>query len=358
MTDSRATPPTGLDPRQEEVLKAILAAHLESGEPVGSGTVSGRLDDRASSATVRHVMSRLELDGWLVQPHRSAGRVPTEAAWRLYVDHWLERPALDGRDATAIVRSLRARGSFDRTLASAGRLLSQFTSQVGLVLAPEMNRWEIRRLEFVRLNDRIAEAILVSRAGAVEHRRVELDAGWNQDALDRCGKYLTDRYGGMTLPQMRVALRFDLDAERAVADEAHRRTLELARDTVRPALDGAADVIVQGASNLVEAPEFADPVEIRGVLRTFEEKRRLLELLSQLVDVDGPTARIGEESGIEGLERCSIVTSSYGSAGRLLGSVGIVGPIRMEYGRAFALVEHLGRSLSQWVDGAVEELPE
>lgn len=348
----------GLDPRSEEVLKAILAAHLESGEPVGSGTVASRLERAPSTATIRSVMAALEREGWLTQPHRSAGRVPTEAAWRLYVDHWLETPVLGSRDATEIARALRHRGSFDRTLESAGRLLSRFTQQVGLVVAPEMDRWEIRHLEFVRLNDRLAEAILVSRAGAVEHRRVELEPVWTQDALDRCGRYLTDRYSGMTLSRMRAALRLDLEAERAIADEAHRRTLELARDTVRPALADGPDVIVQGASYLVEAPEFSDPGEIRGVLRTFEEKRRLLELLSQLVDEAGPTARIGGESGVEGLERCSIVTSSYGTGDRVLGSVGIVGPIRMEYGRAFALVEHLGRTLSQWVDGSVEEPPE
>ena len=180
---------------------------------------------------------------------------------------------------------------------------------------------------------------------------------WEQEDLDRCGRYLTERYQGMTLLNMRAALRRDLRDERAEKDRLFRRRLELGRQILRETADeGNTAVIVEGASNLMDAPEFADPGEMRDVLRSLEERQRLVDLLSQLMVEGGTTARIGGECGIAGLERCSIVTSTYGAGDRVLGTVGIVGPMRMQYAQAFALVGHLGETLSRLVEQGPEDV--
>ena len=350
------TMPDRLDVRQQEILRVILEGYLEDGEPVGSETVAARLGSPLSPATVRAAMGSLASEGLLAKPHRSAGRVPTERAYRIYIDHWIDRPTLETSEKIQIESSLRGAPTLERTLADVGRLLSRRTNQVGLVLAPDLTRWEIRHVEFVRLSGRMVEAILLSAAGAVEHRRMSVGESWEQEDLDRCGRYLTERYQGMTLPSMRAALRRDLRDERAEKDRLFRRRLELGRQTLRETADeGSTAVIVEGASNLMDAPEFADPGELRDVLRSLEERQRLVDLLSQLMDEGGTAARIGGECGIAGLGRCSIVTSTYGAGDRVLGTVGIVGPMRMHYAHAFALVEHLGVTLSRWVEQGPED---
>ena len=176
--------PEGLDVRHQEILRIILEGYLEDGEPVGSETVAARLRLPLSPASVRAVMGSLASEGLLAKPHRSAGRVPTERAYRIYIDHWIDPSTLETSEKIQIESSLRGAPSLERTLADVGRLLSRRTHQVGLVLAPDLTRWEIRHIEFVRLSGRMVEAILISAAGAVEHRRMSIEESWEQEDLD------------------------------------------------------------------------------------------------------------------------------------------------------------------------------
>jgi heat-inducible transcriptional repressor len=339
------TPGDPLGPRQEEVLKSVIRGHIVTGAPVGSRTVS-RIGLDLSPATIRTIMAELEERGLLKQPHTSAGRVPTDRAYRLYVDRWMGRSRMNAIQAQAIDEALRrSRGEIPELLEEASRQLSRFSNQVGLVLAPELTRIVVEQLEFVRLGPRRVVAILVGRSGVVHNRILDIEEPLGQEELDRIGRTLSERYAGWTLPAMRDELLRLVSEERATYSALAAKTAELGRRAVE--LSRAdSEVFIEGTSNLLSSPEFADLERMRAVFRTLERKNRLVDLLGRLLDSDGVQVIIGRENPDADLSECSVVASPYTSGGRVMGTVGIVGPTRMQYARAVALVEYLGQLLS------------
>jgi heat-inducible transcriptional repressor len=297
-------------------------------------------------------MAELEERGLLQQPHTSAGRVPTDRAYRLYVDQMLRKTRVSASQAQAIDAALAgSRGEIPDLLAEVSRQLSQFSNQVGLVLAPNLQRVLIDRIEFVRIDPRRVVAILVARSGVVHNRMLEIAEPEEQVELDRIGRYLTDELGGLTLPEMRDRLLTRMSEERATYDSLMRQSLELGRQALESHEDDA-ELLVEGASNLIRSPEFSELETMRGLLRTLEEKKALIHLLSQVIDGGGVQVVIGEENPEEQLNKCSIVVAGYGTDERTLGTLGIVGPTRMEYAKAIALVDHLAAVLSKWLSGS------
>jgi heat-inducible transcriptional repressor len=340
-----------LDSRSGEVLRTVIRRHILTGEPVGSKTVTGGTLLNLSPASIRNVMAELEERGLLQQPHTSAGRVPTDRAYRLYVDQMLRKTRVSASQAQAIDAALAgSRGEIPDLLAAASRQLSQFSNQVGLVLAPNLQRVLIDRIEFVRLDPRRAVAILVARSGVVHNRMLEIAEPEEQVELDRIGRYLTDELGGLTLPEMRDRLLTRMAEERAAYDSLMRRSLELGRQALESHEDDA-ELLVEGASNLIRSPEFSELETMRGLFRTLEEKKALIRLLSQVIDAGGVQVVIGEENPQEELNKCSLVVAGYGTDERTLGTLGIVGPTRMEYAKAIALVDHLAAVLSRLLSG-------
>ena len=338
---------SGLDERSAEVLRAIIREHVISGEPIGSKRVAqgGRLS--LSPATIRSVMAQLESQGLLAQPHTSAGRVPTDKAYRVYVDRMIEKPRMSPTQAQAIDMALdESGGEVDDLLEAASRQLSRMSKQVGVVLAPELQRIVVTRLEFVRLDAGRVVAILVGSSGLVHNRILEVSEPREQQELDRIGRYLSTEFGGRTLPEMRELLQKRVGEERAAYDKLMARSLELGRQAVESD-DDSTEVFVEGTSNLVRIPEFADLERMRSLLRTLEEKRTLIRILGRVLDGSGVRVVIGEENPMADLAGCSLVAASYGTGGRSLGTLGIVGPTRMEYARAIALVDYLAKVLTR-----------
>jgi len=345
MTDKPSTPK--LDDRQAEVLKSVIREHILTGEPIGSKRVARgtRLD--LSAASIRHVMAELEERGLLAQPHTSAGRVPTDQAYRLYVDQMIRKPRVGTSQAQEIDRALtRSRGEVADLLGEASRQLSYFSNQVGLVLAPDLERIIVEHLEFVRLDRHRVVAILVGRSGVVHNRILRVAEPLDQADFDRIGRYLSAEFGGQTLTEMRDRLSQRVRQDRATYDRLMVQSLQLAQQAL-DAGEPEGTIFVEGASNLLDTPEFADVDEARALLKTLEQKKTLIELLSRLLDRRGVQVVIGRENPTTDLSRCSLVTSAYGSGDRVMGTVGIVGPTRMEYDRAIALVEYLAQLLSR-----------
>lgn len=337
-----------LDRRQEAILKSVIREHILTGEPIGSRTVSRarRLD--LSPATIRNIMAELEERGLLTRPHVSAGRLPTAQAYRLYVDRMLGNPRVSAPQVQAIDQALSAsRGEITELLGEASRQLSRFSNQVGVVLAPEVHRIVVERLEFIRLEGNRVVAILVGRSGVVHNRILEVAEPLEQSELDRISRYLSEEFGGHTLPKMRQILRLRLTRERAAYDRMMARGLELGQRTVE-AEAGGADVFVDGAANLLDCPEFADPERIKSLMQALEQKKALIELLGRCLNDPGVQVVIGEEDGPSGLADCSLVASNYSVGGRVIGTLGIVGPTRMEYAQAVALVDHLAKVLGRF----------
>jgi heat-inducible transcriptional repressor len=337
-----------LDPREREILKSIIQAHTLTGEPVGSRTLSRARGLDLSPATIRNIMADLEERGLLVQPHPSAGRVPTDRAYRLYVDRLMgEAPRMTAAQAQAIDQALlRSRGEIPELLSEASRQLSRFSKQVGVVLAPEFRRIVVEHLEFVRLEGPRVVAILVDRTGVVHNRILECEELLEQGELDRIGRYLSEQFGGRTLPEMRELLLLRMKEDSAAYDRLVTRSLEFGRRAVEGG-DPGAGIFVEGASNLLGSPDFVDLRRMKHLLRTLEEKSRLVELLSLMLEGSGVQVIIGQESPVEALSDLSLVASTYRSGDRVMGTVGIVGPTRMEYARAIALVDHLARVLTR-----------
>jgi heat-inducible transcriptional repressor len=336
-----------LDPRHRDVLKSIIREHVVTGEPVGSKTVSrgGGLD--LSPATIRNIMAELEERGLLSQPHTSAGRIPTDLAYRLYVDRLMGRRRMSSVQTSAIDEALeRTRGEFPELLEEASRQLSRLSSHVGVVLAPEWRRIVVEQLEFVRLGPRRAVAILVGRSGVVHNRILELDDPVEQSELDRIGSYLSERYHGWTLPKIREELERRITEERETYNLLASRALALGRRAVELSRADSG-VFIEGTSNLLNSPEFSDIERMRSVFRTLEEKSRLVEMLGRVLDEDGVQVVIGQENENADLATCSLVASPYHSGQRVVGTVGIVGPTRMQYARAVALVDYLAQVLSR-----------
>jgi heat-inducible transcriptional repressor len=330
----------GLGARESEVLKSVIRAHIVTGAPVGSKAISVGTGLDLSPATIRNVMAELEERGLLVQPHPSAGRVPTDTAYRLYVDHWMAPPRVVPAQAQAIDEALRTRRDVAELLEEASRQLSRLSHHVGVVLAPELRRIVVEHLEFVRLDARRVVAVLVDRTGVVHNRMLEDTTDAGQDELDRAGRWLTDTFGGRTLQQMREELQARVSEEKAA--------LTLARKAVEPAPgESEGELFVEGMANLLDEPAFADLDRMRGILKTLEEKTRLVDLLGRVLDGEGVQVVIGSENPLPDLADCSLVTSTYGAGDRVLGTVGIVGPTRMEYARTVALVDHLAKVLTR-----------
>lgn len=338
-----------LDDRAGEILKSVIQAHVITGEPVGSRTLSRGAGLDLSPATIRNVMSDLEERGLLTQPHASAGRVPTDLAYRIYVDRLMSRPPIAAGHAHAIDEALlHRRGEIPELLSEAARQLSRVSQHVGVVLAPDMRRIVVEHLEFVRLDARRVVAILVDRAGVVHNRILEVDEAFDQSDLDRTGSELSRRFGGRTLPEIREAISRELLDERAAYDRRRSRLLELGRDAL--AIDpDATDVLVEGASNLLGTPEFNDLERTKALLRTLEQKGRLVDLLESVLEGQGVQVVIGHENPVSDLSGLSFVATTYGAGERVLGTVGIVGPTRMEYARAIALVDYLAHVLTRFL---------
>jgi heat-inducible transcriptional repressor len=296
-------------------------------------------------------MAELESLGLLNQPHTSAGRIPTDRAYRVYVDRLIHKPRVSAEHALAIEAALASTGGqIEGLLGQASRQLSLFSDQVGLVLAPALQRLIVDQIEFVRLDSGRVMAVLVARSGVIHNRVIHVDEPIEPMELERIGRYISGEFGGRTLTAMREMLEERLGQERAAYDRLMARTLELGRKAVDSDAS-ESELFVEGTSNLLKKRDLADLALLQSLFRTLEDKRTVIDLLGRLIESRGVRVLIGEENPLSDLNRCSLVASTYRADDRVMGTVGIVGPIRMPYGRAMALVDHLSIVLTRLFSG-------
>ena len=353
---TRETPASGggqggaLSARGWDVLQTIIRAYLEGGEPVGSQAVARVSREALSSATIRNVMADLEVLALLSQPHASSGRIPTDKAYRLYVDGLLQarRMRVGAAELDRIARALAGtHGEFPAVMEEASRLLSTLSGNVGVVLAPDLTRVVFEKIDFVHLEGRRVLAVIVDPAGVVTHRLVETSDDIPQTALDGMARFLADEFSGLTLPEARARLMALMAEEKARYDALLARALDLAGRVFEGHGQETPGVFLEGTPNLVGQPDFASVETMRELFRAFEEKSRLVEILSRCLASGSMTVAIGSENEDPRLSRCAVLAAPYGVPGRVLGAVGIIGPVRMEYGRAIPLVESLSRALGE-----------
>lgn len=335
-----------LDARDREILKDIIQTHIISGRPVSSRTVSKHSEHSLSAASIRNVMADLEEHGLLLQPHTSSGRVPTQAAYRLYVDTLMQHQDLPTDEQRYIEENLRDAGADPESLMDAAtELLSELSRQVGVVVTPAVGDTELQAMDFVPLSDRKVLCVVVATTGFVDHVVIEVEEALSREHLMRISNYVNDHFGGATLAQVRDRLLALMAEERAQVDRELASAIALAGRAVDRQGHPPA-VVVRGTTTVLAQPELADVERIRQMLDAFADKARLVGLLNKCLSTDGVRVLIGEETELTSELDFSMVATCYGIGDQPLGTLGILGPSRMEYARIVSLVHFLGQTLS------------
>lgn len=331
-----------LDTRAQILLKTLIERYIEEGQPVGSRTLSRHSGLELSPATVRNVMSDLEEMGFITSPHTSAGRMPTARGYRFFVDSLLTVQPLDQNS----VRQLRGQLLPDqpqRLISSASQLLSRLTHFAGIVVSPRHETVRIRQIEFVRISDARILLIIVTTAGDVQNRILHTRRSYTPAELTEAGNYLTAHYAGQGFDEMRARLQAELRQLRSDITELMSATAEASGELA----NDAENYVLSGETNLLEVEDLSSNMScIRELFKLFERKTGLMQLLEMSNRAEGVQIFIGDESGMEELDGCSIVTAGYEVDGKVVGSVGVIGPTRMAYDRVIPIVDITAKLLS------------
>ncbi|HLH29991.1 MAG TPA: heat-inducible transcriptional repressor HrcA [Terriglobia bacterium] len=340
-----------LDERNREILKLIIRSYVLSGEPVGSRTLAKSMEWRFSPATIRNIMADLEEAGYLAQPHTSAGRVPSEKGYRFYVDHLADSGRLTKSDERYISKMLSETDSPEEVMSRASMILSTISKNVGIVIAPPMGLTVLKHIEFLDLSDGKILVIFVSTAGQVQRKLIRVNERYTQDELDKAGRYLVEKFSGKTLTDIRNELLRMMQAERSLFDRMLSLLQSWGETLTQPS--AAENIYLQGATNIINQPEFADVERMRMLFQMFEEKGRLVKILNECISSsrpEGVTIAIGSELGVPDLRDFTLITASYATADHTTGFLGIIGPTRMEYERGISIVEYLGRIVGEMIN--------
>ena len=329
------------------MLAALVREYIASGEPVASSLLVSAAGLGVSSATVRSILARLEEDGYVAQPHTSAGRIPTDRGYRFYVDLLLEskRP---GRAATAVEARLR-RDSPDRLLDSllpqVSHVLSQASRSVGFAIRPAHEAAVFDRVEFVPLSATRVLVVIVASGGHVIQKVIDIGETLDADDLHQAANYLNAELFGMPLYRAREAILERIDEERLLYDALLARAMRLAASTFADLPDDRT-IYVEGASSLLDDASGVTVQTLQALLQMIEEKEKLLQLLNEYIDGPGLTVVIGAEHLNPNLRPFSLVLSTYDD-GSGTGTVGVIGPRRMRYSRAIAVVDGAAQAVSR-----------
>jgi heat-inducible transcriptional repressor len=334
---------SGLSERAQQMLRALIDHYVRDGQPVGSRTLARDAGLNLSPATIRNVMADLEELGFVASPHTSAGRVPTVQGYRFFVDTLLSVQPLQP-DA---LERMRAELKLDRSpkdlVESASSLLSGITRLAGVVTLPKHDHPLFKRVEFMPLSDRRVLAILVTGADEVQNRVLRMEKDYTQAELQQASSYLNELFTGKELSEVRATLLRDMQETRTSMNEMMVTAMEMADRVLENNRD--EDFIVAGQTNLMEFRELCDIERLRRLFDAFNRKRDIVHLLDQCVHGEGIQIFIGEESGYQMLDECSMVTAPYSVDGRVLGVLGVIGPTRMAYDRVIPIVDATARLL-------------
>jgi len=335
-----------LSQRERQILYACVTEFVATGQPVGSRTLARKGID-LSPATIRNVLADLESAGYLHQPHTSAGRVPTDRAFRLFIDALMELEQLSAETQLRIQSKFAEIAPGDNVLRETGRLLSELTGAAAVVVAPRAEL-TLKHLRFIRTNPGELLAVLVMSNGVVQNRF--LPAEVTEEELQRLHNLLDDVIEGRTLGELRDLFSRRLQNERVQADSLKRRAFELGEAALAGVAEERADLVIEGRSRLLEMPEFADSVEMKGVVSALDEQERIVELLTATMDAKGTAIVVGQEAGKLGGGHLAIVGASYTENGRAAGTVGVIGPTRMDYPKVVPLVTATADAMSAYMD--------
>jgi heat-inducible transcriptional repressor len=345
-TESTLAGHPALDERTQHLLRTLVERYIRNGQPVGSRTLARDAGLDLSPATIRNVMADLEELGYLRAPHTSAGRVPTARGYRFFIDALLHLKPLEHEEIEALRRRIGQPVRDGAELArSVSDLLSGVTHLAGVVMLPRRKVATLRQVEFLPLAENRALVILVLNSQEVQNRVIQTQRPYSATELQQAANYLNQQFTGQDIRQVRASLLRDLREARDSLDRLMQTVVEMAEQTFE-AEPGGEDYVVAGQTQLMQYADLSDLDKLRQLFEAFNHKRDLLHLFDQCLHADGVQIFIGEESGFEALEECSVVTAPYSVEGRVLGVLGVIGPTRMAYDRVIPVVDVTARLLA------------
>ncbi len=333
-----------LGERAKEVLRAVVQEYISTGGPVGSQQLARRPEFDVSSATLRNVLADLEALGFLEKPHTSAGRVPTDRGYRFFVDTMVRMKEPAPRDREFIHAGLAQESGVEELLSEASRLLHALTRHAGVVVTPRPEAAVFHRVEFVRLRENRVLAVLVGQNGQVHNKLLTVDFPFTSDELLKASNYLSELLHEVTLEEARERIRAELERDQALYNALTAKALKLGAAATE--LHTGERVLIEGTGSFLEQPEFADVERMRALFKALGEKHKLLSLLDRVHRARELQIFIGTESEFSSAGDVSVIASPYGSREQVLGTVGVIGPTRMNYQRVIPLVNFTAQALS------------
>ena len=342
---------TELNERSREIFRHIVEAYVATGEPIGSRTLSQRLQVALSPATIRNVMADLEDFGLLYAPHTSAGRLPTQAGMRLFVNGLLEVGRMPEDERSQLDAQCRAAGrSMEQALTEALSALSGLSRCAGVVVAPKIQRM-LKHVEFVWLGRHRALVVLVTEDGMVENRILDLPDGVEMSTLVEAGNYLNSKLAGRSLEQVKDEIAAELDQQRSQLDSLTKRVVEAGLATWAGGSGDQGALIVRGQSHLLEDVTAVEDLErIRALFEALETSEQFLRLVDLTQTADGVQIFIGAENELFGVTGCSMIVAPYRDAReRIVGAIGVIGPQRINYARIIPMVDYTAKVVGRLI---------
>ncbi len=338
-----------LGEREREVLRAVVREYISSGDPVGSSHLARKAEFDVSAATMRNVLSDLEELGFIEKPHTSAGRVPTEKGYRFYVDTLVRMKDPAPKERELIEQNLAgATATLEERFQEASKMLHFISRHAGVVVTPRPAASVFHRIEFVRLREDRVLAILVGQNGEVQNKLLLVEIPFTADELLRASNYLSELLKAAPIEELHGRLSRELAQERAQYDALEAKALKLGMAATD--LGVKERLLIEGAGSFLDAPEFADVERMKAVFRALEEKNKLLRLLDGVQQAREMKIFIGAESEFSSAGDVSVIASPYGTREKVLGTVGVIGPTRMNYQRVIPLVNFTAQVLSRELD--------
>ena len=333
-----------LDERKQRILQAVIQDYISSAEPVGSRTLARKYDLGGSPATIRNEMADLEMLGYLEHIHTSSGRVPSSKGYRLYVDSLLPVQPMTDAEKAMIDKWYKAKvQQLDQVFQETAKIISKLTRNVSLVLAPQISKAAFRCMQFLPLDDHRVIAVLMTDAGFVENRIMEMPAGSSFEDFQRMAKVINGCLAGHTLGAIQNGSLKQIEAE--IGDNG---LYESAMTLIDKALNSQRKerLYLGGTTEMMEQPEFHNVDKVKELLIMLEKDQLMKDILKAHLG-DGLTVTIGQENEYSGIKDCSIITATYHLDGELLGSMAVLGPTRMEYGRTMSLLNYMNNNLTE-----------
>lgn len=338
-----------LDDRKLHILKAIINDYIDTAEPIGSRTIARKHELGLSSATIRNEMADLEEMGYLEQPHTSAGRVPSDKGYRIYVDKLLDFPELNIEEILEVTRALDVKiNELGQLIRKAATIMSKVTKYTSVAITPEMDQSTLKAVQVVPIEKGKALIVVVTNTGVVKNTMIKINEQITPDAVIRVSTIVNEKLSGLTVDRINLPIIRELET-----------LIGMSKEIVLPILNGIADCIGQidkseiyldGMNNILNYPEFRDITKAKEFLDVLEEKDLIHKLVKNAAFKDNSTEmsiQIGRENDLPEINCCTLLTTTYSVGDKIIGSIGVIGPTRMEYSRVIASMNFIKKQMNE-----------